>query len=73
MVRLLLAHGAHWDERNGYGGNAMGSCLHAACHEPLPGGDYAAVLGLLLDAGAPAPEDLDELPADLQDTVTARA
>lgn len=73
MVRLLLAHGAHWDERNGYGGNAVGSCLHAACNEPLPGGDYAAVLGLLLDAGAPAPEDLDELLADLQDTVTARA
>lgn len=72
MVRLLLAHGAHWDERNGYGGNTVGSCLHAACNEPVPGGDYAAVLGLLLDAGAPAPEHLDELPADLQDTITAR-
>ncbi len=72
MVRLLLAHGAHWDERNGYGGNVMGSCLHAACHEPVPGGDYAAVLGLLLDAGAPMPEDHDALPEQLQNVVNAR-
>ncbi|RVT48470.1 ankyrin repeat domain-containing protein [Rubrivivax albus] len=73
MVRLLLAHDAHWDERNGYGGNVVGSCLHAACNEPVAGGDYAAVLGLLLDAGAPAPEDLDALPSDLQDVINARA
>lgn len=73
MVRLLLAHGAHWDERNGYGGNVVGSCLHAACNEPVPGGDYATVLGLLLDAGAPAPEALDELPPDLQDVINARS
>lgn len=72
MVGLLLAHGAHWDERNGYGGNVMGSCLHAACHEPVPGGDYAAVLGQLLDAGAPIPEDHDALPEHLQDVVSAR-
>ena len=73
MVRLLLAHGAHWDERNGFGGNVVGSCLHAGCNEPVAGGDYAAVLGLLLDAGAPAPEDLDALPSDLQDVINARS
>jgi ankyrin repeat protein len=72
MVRLLLAHGARWDERNGYGGTALGSCLHAACNEPVPGGNYADVLTLLLDAGAPVPEDVDALPETLQDRISAR-
>ncbi len=57
MVALLLQHGARWHERNGYGGTALGSCLHAGCNEPVPGGDYAAVLRLLLADGAPVPED----------------
>ena len=56
LVALLLAHGAWWNERNGYGGNALGSCLHAGVNEPVPGGDYAAVLSLLLAAGAPVPQ-----------------
>ncbi|KPF44585.1 hypothetical protein IP87_20835 [beta proteobacterium AAP121] len=57
MVALLLQHGARWHERNGYGGTALGSCLHAGCHEPVPGGDYAEVLRLLLADGAPLPAD----------------
>jgi len=61
MVALLLQHGARWTERNGYGGTALGSCLHAGCHEPVPGGDYAAVLALLLADGAPAPADDGQL------------
>lgn len=56
MVALLLQHGARWHEENGYGGNALGSCLHAGCHEPVAGGDYAEVLRLLLADGAPRPE-----------------
>lgn len=66
MVRLLLDHGARWDEPNGFGGDALGSCLHAAANEPLPGGDYAAVYALLRAAGAPPPEDPGELPEALQ-------
>lgn len=66
MVRLLLAHGARWHEPNGFGGNALGSCLHAAANQPLPGGDYAAVFALLLADGAPAPRDADALPDALQ-------
>ena len=61
MAALLLQHGARWSERNGYGGTALGSCLHAGCNEPVPGGDYAAVLALLLADGAPAPVDDDQL------------
>jgi ankyrin repeat protein len=59
MVQLLLQHGARWHERNGYGGTALGSCLHAGCNEPVEGGDYAAVLKLLLDDGAPTPGEAD--------------
>lgn len=66
MVRLLLDHGARWHESNGYGGNALGSCLHAACNEPDPAGDYAAVLGLLLADGAPAPQQRERWPEELQ-------
>lgn len=67
MVELLLAHGARWSEPNGYGGDALGSCLHAACNEPVAGGDYAEVFRLLLADGAPPPEQVDELPAALRD------
>jgi ankyrin repeat protein len=66
MVALLLQHGARWHERNGYGGTALGSCLHAGTNEPVPGGDYAEVLRLLLDDGAPPPDD-----ADLPDAMAA--
>ena len=59
MVALLLQHGARWNERNGYGGTALGSCLHAGCNEPHAGGDDAAVLALLLADGAPLPDDSD--------------
>ena len=50
-----------WYGKNGYGGDALGSCLHAGCHEPVPGGDYAEVLRLLLADGAPPPEVDDHL------------
>ncbi|MEY3253910.1 MAG: hypothetical protein RL227_2883 [Pseudomonadota bacterium] len=61
LVALLLAHGARWHEKNGYGGDALGSCLHAGCHEPVAGGDYAEVLRLLLADGAPPPQPDDAL------------
>jgi len=66
LVRLLLAHGARWHEPNGFGGNALGSCLHAGTNEPHAEGDYAEVLKLLLADGAPAPEQVDHLPEAMQ-------
>jgi len=72
MVALLLQHGARWHERNGYGGDALGSCLHAGCHEPVAGGDYAEVLRLLLADGAPPPSDDGSLPEPLRAVLTER-
>jgi hypothetical protein len=73
MVALLLAHGARWHEKNGYGGDALGSCLHAGCHEPVPGGDYAEVLRLLLSDGAPSPEVDDHLSDEMVAVIAERA
>lgn len=56
LVRLLIQHGAHWDERNGFGGNALDSCLHAAQNMPAPDGDYAGVVEALVAQGAPRPD-----------------
>jgi ankyrin repeat protein len=66
MVQLLLAHGARWSETNGFGGDALGSCLHAGIHQPDPAGDYAAVLALLLADGAPVPSDTEDWPEELR-------
>ncbi|MDT8999405.1 ankyrin repeat domain-containing protein [Paucibacter sp. APW11] len=68
LIQVLLTHGAHWEERNGYGGDVMGSLLHAAAHLPQPGADYLASLQLLLAAGAPRPaaEEREDLPDVLQ-------
>jgi ankyrin repeat protein len=66
MAKLLLDHGARWHERNGYGGDTVGSCLHAAINEPNPAGDYAGVLSLLMADGAPAPRDEENLPDELR-------
>ena len=51
-------------------GTALGSCLHAARNQPEPGGDYAAVLALLLAQGAPRPEP-DDLPPALRAVLQA--
>ncbi len=69
MVQLLLDHGARWHETNGFGGNALGSCLHAGINQPEAGGDYAAVLSQLLTDGAPVPQHTDDWPDDLQAVV----
>ena len=71
MVRLLLEHGARWHEPNGFGGNAVGSCLHASCNMPHPNGDYPAVLSMLLADGAPPLSDTADLPDDMQAVVAS--
>lgn len=72
MAALLLQHGARWHEKNGYGGDALGSCLHAGCNEPVPGGDYAEVLRLLLADGAPRPAADEHLSDELRAVLAER-
>jgi ankyrin repeat protein len=72
MVQLLLAHGARWDERNGYGGTALGSCTHAGLNEPVAGGDYLLVLQLLLQDGAPVPASANDWPEDWRAVAAAK-
>ncbi|GGA14558.1 hypothetical protein GCM10008018_69310 [Paenibacillus marchantiophytorum] len=54
-VRLLLAHGASAQLTHGYGGNALSSCMWGAVHFRDAAGDYPAVAELLIQAGAPLP------------------
>ncbi len=57
MVQLLLAHGARWDERNGFGGDAFGSAIWPYLHDRVPGADYLGVIWLLLESGGEPPDD----------------
>ncbi|MBT9491251.1 MAG: ankyrin repeat domain-containing protein [Paucibacter sp.] len=68
LVRLLLEHGASWQEVNGFGGDVMGSLQHACVHLPQAGADYLGTLQQLLAAGAPWPQGAarEELPEQMQ-------
>ncbi len=69
MVDFLLASGARWESENGFGGTTMGSCLWAARNAPHPEGDYARVFLALVAAGAPVPEDSENLPEPVQEAL----
>ena len=51
-VRLLLAHGASTHLTQGYGGNALGSCMWGSVHLRDSAGNYPAVAELLIQAGS---------------------
>ncbi|MDR6550122.1 ankyrin repeat domain-containing protein [Paenibacillus qinlingensis] len=55
VVQLLLEHGASVQLTQGYGGNALGSCLWGSVHMRDSTGDYPSVLEQLIDAGSPLP------------------
>jgi ankyrin repeat protein len=60
LVRLILARGPSLDDRtNDYQGSAADWALHGSeSGWNLPSGDYAAALGLLLDAGVTLPGEV---------------
>jgi hypothetical protein len=66
MVALLLARGARWDERNGFGGDAFGSAIWPYLHDRAPGADYLGVIRLLLESGGKPPDDETSDPELLQ-------
>ena len=70
MVTLLLDHGARWDEKNGYGGDAFGSAIWPYRNDPHPCADYLGVVRLLLESGGQVPDaglDADDPMARLLD------
>jgi hypothetical protein len=52
VVKLLLEQGAPLETRNAWGGTVLGSTLHFAHQYPEDAAAYAAMIGLLLLAGA---------------------
>lgn len=75
LAALLLDHGAHWSEKNNYGGDAWGSVFWASANLEDGGrvGNYVGVARLFLERGSPVPaqpggsEEVQEFLAEWQE------
>ena len=52
VIERLIALGAPLEAENTWGGTVLNSTLHFVVNDPVKGVDYAAVIELLLAAGA---------------------
>lgn len=70
MVRLLVEAGAPLEQRNAYGGTALGSTIHGAIHREADDADYPAVVRCLVAAGAVIPrEGFPDAPPEVQEAL----
>jgi ankyrin repeat protein len=63
-VKLLLKHGAPLELKNSYGGAALGQAVWSAANATSPK-PYLPIIGLLLESGAKAEPELEEVLAGL--------
>ncbi len=62
LAEFLLAHGASWRERQGFGDDVCGTLSWASLHEPVEGGDWVGCARVLLAHGMPKAEPSDAGP-----------
>jgi hypothetical protein len=67
MTELLLDHGADWQEKHGFGGNAMGTLGYASNNnvQDLERGDWLGCAKTLIAHGMPVPSHVYEFSDDV--------
>lgn len=67
MTEFLLAHGADWKQKHGFGGNARGTLGYASNNnvEDFPTGDWLACAKLLVAHGMQLPPDEDDFSEEI--------
>ena len=67
LMRYLLAHGARWDLRHGFGDTVVGTLSWASINKAAPEGDWVGCMQALVESGVPVPSRDYDFSDDVQD------